>query len=134
MPFDALTLGAVRRDLARRLLQARLDRIFQPGRSELVFVWRRGNEQYRMQFGAEAPGPWLGLVDSSPENPANPPAFCMLLRKYLSGGRLLRLVQPPFERRIALVFEHYDELVGLAERALHLELMGRRGNAVLTEA
>ncbi|MGE5549442.1 MAG: NFACT family protein [Bacteroidota bacterium] len=133
MPLDALSLAAIRQDLETKIIQARCERIFQPGRGDLLFLLRKGAEQYRLYFSADTPCPWLGLADSLPGNPANPPAFCMLLRKYLAGGRILRLTQPPYERLVSLGVEHYDELTGLSERTLHLELMGRRGNAVLVD-
>ncbi|MCL6615286.1 MAG: NFACT family protein, partial [Firmicutes bacterium] len=133
MGLDALVLAGLRRELEGRLLGARLERLFQPYRGDLLFSFRKGNEGYRLYFSADTPLPWVGLVEAAPENPASAPAFCMLLRKYLLGGRLLGVAQPVFERRLCLVFERYEEGIGPSTGHLHLELMGRRGNAVLVD-
>ena len=133
MPLDALTIAALRQDLGRRILQARIEKIFQPNRGDLLFLLRKGAMQYRLYFSSDTPNAWLGLIASAPDNPPSAPAFCMLLRKYLAGGRIIALTQPPFERLLDLTVEHYDEAEGLAERILHFEFMGRRGNAILTD-
>lgn len=134
MTLDAPLLAALRRDLEERILHARIDRIHQPNRGDLLFTLRKGAVRHLLYFSADTPGPWLGLVPGAPENPASAPAFCMLLRKYLAGGRIIGLVQPSFERLLSLRVEHFDETTGLAARLLHLEFMGRRGNAVLVDA
>ncbi|MGE5529108.1 MAG: NFACT family protein [Patescibacteria group bacterium] len=134
MPLDALAIAAVRGDLERRIIHARIERVAQPGRGELLFTLRRGAAAHLLRFSADLPWPWVGLVRTPPPSPANPPSFCMLLRKYLGGGRLLRLAQPPCERLLGLVVEHYDEIGAVAEFTLWLELFGRRGNAVLVNA
>lgn len=133
MGLDALVIAGLRRELEGRLLGARLERLFQPYRGDLLFSFRKGNEGYRLYFSADTPLPWVGLVEAAPENPASAPAFCMLLRKYLLGGRLLGVAQPVFERRLCLIFERYEEGIGPSTGHLHLELMGRRGNAVLVD-
>ena len=59
--------------------------------------------------------------------------FCMLLRKHLSGARLLELVQPPMERVVDLRLEALDELGDRVERRLVLEAMGRHSNLILLD-
>ncbi|MGQ9780541.1 MAG: Rqc2 family fibronectin-binding protein [Bacillota bacterium] len=133
MSLDALVIAGLRRELEGRLLGARLERLFQPYRGDLLFSFRKGNEGYRLYFSADTPLPWVGLVETAPENPASAPSFCMLLRKYLLGSRLLRVDQPGGERRLALAFEGYEEVSGPCSYFLYLEFMGRRGNAVLVD-
>ena len=41
--------------------------------------------------------------------------FCMLLRKHLSGGRILSIAQPHLERVVEIRLEALDELGGRAE-------------------
>ena len=44
------------------------------------------------------------------ENPAEPPMFCMLLRKHLVGARITGISQPDFERMLVLDLDGLDEL------------------------
>lgn len=57
--------------------------------------------------------------------------FCMLLRKHLSGGRLMGVSQPPMERCAVFTFECMDEMGDLVQRKLIAELMGRTCNLYL---
>ena len=59
--------------------------------------------------------------------------FCMLLRKHLTGGRILEIVQPPMERLLDFRLETVDELGDKVERRLILECMGRRANLILLD-
>lgn len=132
MQLDAVGVAAIRKELADRLLNARLERITQPSRGDLLFALRKGTLQYRLFF-SETPRPWLGLIEKTPANPASPPAFCMLLRKYLPGGRIVRILQPSFEKRLSLAVEHFENVGGLIEYCLHFELMGRHGNVIIAD-
>ena len=59
--------------------------------------------------------------------------FCMLLRKYLAGGKILALHQPPMERLAELVVEATNEMGDKVRRRLVLEAMGRRTNLLLLD-
>ena len=65
------------------------------------------------------------------ENPAQPPMFCMLLRKHLTGGRIVSLTQPPMERLVDLCLDCTDEMGEPVQKHLVLELMGRNSNLIL---
>jgi predicted ribosome quality control (RQC) complex YloA/Tae2 family protein len=75
----------------------------------------------------------MQLTDLPRENPAEPPMFCMLLRKYLAGGKILEIKQPPMERLAELVIEASNEMGDKVIRRLILEAMGRRTNLVLLD-
>ena len=78
--------------------------------------------------------PRIQLTNLSFENPAQPPMFCMLLRKHLTGGRLVSITQPPMERLAELTFDCIDEMGTPCQKKLILELMGRNSNLILTGA
>ena len=59
--------------------------------------------------------------------------FCMLLRKHLSGGKLISVAQPPMERMAIFTFACTDELGYPEERKLIAELMGRTCNIYLVD-
>ncbi len=60
--------------------------------------------------------------------------FCMLLRKHLTGGRLVSISQPPLERLVELTFDCIDEMGTPCQKKLILELMGRNSNLILAGA
>ncbi len=107
MPLDAICLSAVVRETAAQVENTRIEKIQQPARDQVVLLLRGGR---RLLLCAGATQPRLHLTALLRDNPSQPPMFCMLLRKHLSGARLLELVQPPMERVVDLRLEALDEL------------------------
>ena len=131
MPFDALTLKAVCAELEAALLDCRVDKIHQPTRDAVVLHLRSREGTRRLYICANPGYPRLHLTEMTTENPAQPPMFCMLLRKHLLGGRLIAVEQAGLERCAALRFACTDELGVPAEKRLMAELMGRTSNLIL---
>ena len=133
MPLDALCLSGVVHELQNALSGAKIDKIYQPGRDEVVLALRAPAGNVKLLLSANPSPPRAHLTQISRENPDKPPMFCMLLRKHLSGARLLELVQPPMERVVDLRLEALDELGDRVERRLVLEAMGRHSNLILLD-
>ena len=132
MPFDAIFLTAVIREL-QPLLGSRVDKIQQPSR-DTVLLHLRGRGSGKLLLSANVNRPRIHLTEASFENPAQPPMFCMLLRKHLTVGRLQEIQQPPAERSVSLIFDCTDEMGIPCRKSLILELMGRNSNLILTGA
>lgn len=130
MPFDAIFLTAVAQELRSQVVGARVDKIQQPAR-DMVLLTLRGKE--KLLLSANGSRPRIQLTKASYENPAQPPMFCMLLRKHLSGGRIAALRQPMAERCIEIAFDCTDEMGEPCRKSLILELMGRNSNLILTD-
>ena len=133
MPLDALCLSGVVHELQNALSGAKIDKIYQPGRDEVVLALRAPAGNVKLLLSANPSHPRAHLTQISRENPDKPPMFCMLLRKHLSGARLLELVQPRMERVVDLRLEALDELGDRVERRLVLEAMGRHSNLILLD-
>ena len=133
MPLGALCLSGVVHELQNALSGAKIDKIYQPGRDEVVLALRAPAGNVKLLLSANPSHPRAHLTQISRENPDKPPMFCMLLRKHLSGARLLELVQPPMERVVDLRLEALDELGDRVERRLVLEAMGRHSNLILLD-
>ena len=133
MPMDALCLSAVCREVEPAVLGGRIDKIYQPSRDEILLQIRGRAGSCRLLLSANPSRPRLQLTDLPRENPAEPPMFCMLLRKYLAGGKILALRQPPMERLAELVVEAANEMGDKVRRRLVLEAMGRRTNLLLLD-
>ena len=110
MPFDAIFLSAVTQELQQPLQGAKVDKIYQPERDTLVLQLRGSQGAKRLLLTANPTHPRLQLTALSLENPAQPPMFCMLLRKHLCGGRLRSITQQPMERAVCLTFDCTDEM------------------------
>lgn len=133
MPLDAICLTAVLDELRQAVQGGKIDKIYQPGRNEIVMAVRGPAGNVKLLFSANPGHPRVQLTALSRENPDTPPMFCMLLRKHLTGARILDITQPSMERLVSFRLETLDELGGHAERTLILECMGRRANLILLE-
>jgi len=136
MAFDNYVVGAVALELNNVLAGGRVERIYQPEREELIFCVNRPPFEgrppgrYNLLISANAGRPLIYLADRREAGPEVPPAFCMLLRKYLIGARIESVTQVPKERIIRFEFLTSSEL-GLKEnRTLVFELMGKHSNIV----
>ncbi len=130
MPFDAICLQAVLGQLRREILGVRIDKVQQPARDQIVLLLR-GNRRLLLNAGANAPR--IQLTSRPRENPAEPPMFCMLLRKHLVGARVAEITQPPLERLARLELDVTDDFGRPGRRTLVLEAMGRRSNLILLD-
>ena len=93
MPLDAICLTAVVEELKKTLVGGKVDKIYQPTRDEVILNIRAG-ENVKLLLAGSPTAPRLHLTRLPRENPAQPPMFCMLLRKHLTGGRILAIEQP----------------------------------------
>lgn len=137
MPLDAICVTALRQELEDAVVGARIDKIHQPGRDEIVLSLRtrspEGHKNEKLLLSANPQQPRAHFSTVPRENPEVAPMFCMLLRKHLSGARILAVGQPPMERLLEFHLEALDELGFRVERRLILEMMGRQANLILVD-
>ena len=131
MAFDAFFLTSVLEEIRSRCLGARVDKLHQPSRDTLILHLRCQQGREKLLFVANPTAPRLHLTSASPENPAEPPMFCMLLRKHLLGARLSGIFQPEMERAAVFTFDCTDEMGFPVQKRLVAELMGRTCNLYL---
>ncbi len=131
MPLDAVFLSHLSGELCTTLLGAKIDKIHQPARDEIILALRGPQGGARLLLSANPSHPRAHITTAPSENPASPPMFCMLLRKHLVGGRLTQITQPPMERVLDFGFQCTNDFGDTVTRHLILELMGRNSNLVL---
>lgn len=133
MAFDAIVTRAMVKELNDLILLGKIDKIYQPIRDELVINihTKRGNK--RIFASASSNAPRLHFIDYNTANPATPFAFCMLLRKHLSGGRIIAIKQKDCERIIEFSFETLNELGFTLGKKLIFETMGKHSNIILVD-
>ena len=133
MAFDAFFLSAVLDEIRQEALSARVEKLYQPSRDTVILQLKCPGGRQKLMFVLNPSAPRLHLTSASPENPAEPPMFCMLLRKHLSGARLSEIAQLPMERCAIFTFDCIDELGDPVQKQLVAELMGRTCNLYLLD-
>ncbi|MBQ5662121.1 MAG: NFACT family protein, partial [Clostridia bacterium] len=130
MAFDAGMLYCVLSEIRARSIGARVEKVFQPERDEIVLLLRGPDGGSRLLINAGSSNPRLGFTAVQKENPASPPMLCMLLRKHLQGAKLVDARQAGFERVAYLEFEGRDEMGFSCRRFLIVEIMGKYSNLI----
>ena len=133
MPMDGFTLSFLEKELKKALVDGRVDKITQPERDTLVLALRSQGENHRLLLCANANQARVQLTAQVYENPAQPPMFCMLMRKHLLGSRVVSLEQIRGDRMLSIVFEGMGELGDIVQKTLYLEIMGRHSNLILVD-
>ena len=134
MPLDAVTVSALTRELRERIEGGRIDKVQQPERDMLLISLRAKGDNLRLVIAAGTGNARVHLTSGGFENPAEPPMFCMLMRKHLVGARILSVEQPELDRMVVLTLDTHDELGISAEKKLVVELIGRSSNVILVGA
>ena len=133
MPMDGLTLGFAAEELNRMLAGGRVDRVSQPERDTVILTVRAGGENRQLLLCASPNNPRCHLTSNRFPNPLEPPALCMLLRKQLTGGRILEVRQAGGDRVIHVELDTISEMGDHEPRRLVLEVMGRHSNLMLLD-
>ncbi len=133
MALEAICVTALAGELRQTLTGGKVDKIYQPTRDEVVLHMRTGQGNVKLLLSANPQHPRAHLTRITRENPEQPPMFCMLLRKYFVGGRILEISQPPMERLLDFRFETLNELGDRVERRLVLECIGRKANLIMLD-
>lgn len=130
MALDGFVISNIVTELNETILNARISKIAQPENDELLFTLKGQNGQYRLAVSASASLPFLYLTNNNKPSPLTAPNFCMVLRKHIANGRIVRIYQPHMERIIHFDIEHLDELGDLCQKTLIVELMGKHSNII----
>jgi predicted ribosome quality control (RQC) complex YloA/Tae2 family protein len=131
MALDGLVLSSIVYTMHLSLHGGRIDKIFQPDRHTIIIIVRQPGANIRMLASSDAQQARIQLTHIQQENPDTPPAFCMLLRKYLENGRIVAVKQQNLDRIVHLTIENWDEEGGISSRTLICEIMGKHSNMIL---
>ena len=134
MAFDGIIIANLVKDLNKYILNGRISKIAQPENDELLLTIKGNEGQVRLLLSASASLPLVYLTEQNKPSPMTAPNFCMLLRKHISGGRIVEVSQPGMERIINLRIEHLDEMGDLCRKTLIVEIMGKHSNIIFCDA
>ena len=133
MALDGAMLHLIKKELEQGILDAKVDKVFQPSREMLILAMRGKNKNRKLLISASANSARIHFTEHAVENPAQPPMLCMLLRKRLCGARLSAIEQPGLERVLLLKFDAHNELGDEITLTVAVEIMGRHSNIVLID-
>ena len=133
MALDGITIAAVVRELNTKITSGRVDKIYQPEKDEVIINIRARGSNHKLLLTANPSHPRICLTDEAKTNPVDAPLFCMLMRKHLSGGKILDIVQEDFERIVKIHVESMSEMGDLSVKTLIIEIMGKHSNIILAD-
>lgn len=133
MPFDAGVMSAVVKQLRDTVIGARVDKIYQPERDEIILGVRTQGESRKLLLSASAGNSRVSFTTAERENPMQPPMFCMLLRKHLSGAHILDIKQIGFDRAVEIKLSSTDEMGYSSVKYLVCEIMGTYSNVIFLD-
>lgn len=134
MAFDACMMRAVLSEFASQFPEAKIEKVLQPQNDEIDLVVHHGRTSRRLVLNVGPNAPRLQLSDIAKENPLKAPMFCMLLRKYFLGARIVGVEQLGFDRIAVFNVACYDEMGFPTEKKIICEIMGKYANLIVTDA
>ncbi|MDF2877688.1 MAG: Fibronectin-binding domain protein [Clostridia bacterium] len=133
MALDGIVLANIVHELGTSLINGRIDKIYQIEKEDILLSVRNNSTSYKLLLTANSNYPRLHLSTLAKNPSLEPPMFCMMLRKHINGGRILRIEQPHFERIVKIDIEATNELGDKEVKTLIIEIMGRHSNIMLVK-
>lgn len=134
MAFDGIVIASLVDELNRTVLGCKISKIAQPESDELLLTIKGNGATYKLLLSASASLPFVYLTDENKIAPLTAPTFCMVLRKHIANGKIIRIFQPGMERIIHFEIEHLNELGDLCTKELIIELMGKHSNIIFCDS
>lgn len=134
MALDGIFLRHIKNEIETEAIGARVSQIYQPNRDELIFALRSFSGNKKLLISSRANSPRVNFCLDTPENPAQPPMFCMLLRKRIGGGKLVSVRQNECDRVLFLDFECINELGDEETITVVCEIMGMYSNVIIVNS
>lgn len=133
MPFDGIVTHAVTEELKQELIPGKITKIYQPTNTELVITVRSQRKNHTLLLSIHPTYARIHLTADAYKNPQEPPMFCMVLRKHLSGAVIESLEQYGMERIITFSIKSRNEIGDETQKELIIELMGKHSNVMLVD-
>ena len=133
MPLDGISVRCLAQELSSSLIGSSIQKIFQPGKEVLIFHMKLYKSTEKLLFSAGGAAARCQITATAPDNPIDAPMFCMLLRKHLTGAKLMEIKQLGYERVLHFIFNAKNELGDSVTRTIVCEMMGKYSNIILLD-
>lgn len=133
MAFDGVTTKIVINELDSAILNSRIEKIYIPNHNEVwLYLHTQNRKNVKLLISVDANNCRFHLSNQSRNNPEKAPQFCMVLRKYLIGAKLISIFQIGLDRIVNFTFETINDFGDIVKMTLIVELMGKYSNVILT--
>ncbi|MDE5605644.1 MAG: NFACT family protein [Eubacterium sp.] len=131
MALDGIFLHHLKNEIEAFAVGARIEKIYQPSKEELVFSLRSREGAKKLLLSCRADSARIHYTDFPPENPSKPPMLCMLFRKHLTSSKITAVTQNGLERIVKISVDAINELGDSVTLTIVVEIMGRYSNVIL---
>lgn len=134
MALDGIFLFSILEELKDKILNARVEKINQPEKDEILLLVNNGKKNYKLLISSSPTYPKIHFTEVNKTNPAAPPVFCMLLRKHLLGAKIKNIRQLQTDRIVFIDFITEDDFGFDSEYTMVIEIMGKHSNISLVRS
>ena len=131
--MDLFVVHGIVEELKREITGASVTKVFQMNRTDLLFRLRRQGEEKQLLISTHPDFYRLHLTEKKYANPMVPPRFCTYLRKHLTGARVDRVTQDPYERIVRVGLKKMIDAGVVRDLVLIAELVGKGSNVLLLD-
>ncbi len=133
MAFDGFVTHGIVAELCEKIVGGKIDKIYQPEKDEIILTVRTREGLFRVVLSAATSNPRIHLTEITRQNPITAPLFCMIMRKHLSGGKIINISQSGFDRVVKIDIECYTEMGDLTQKSIIIEIMGKHSNIIIIQ-
>ena len=133
MNLEGIAIYALTEYLKREITGSRIFKIGMPANHIVYFSLKREHDAIHIIIDVNPVSPAVRLTAKAPDNPQEPPAFCMLLRKHLEEGKITRIRQYGLDRVIELEISLLGRNRQIITKQIIIELTGKNANLIFAE-
>ena len=133
MGSDLITLNALAKELNSKIKGAKIQKITQPEKDEIRLFIHTFSTNACLVISCNSQVPRCHLTKAKNDNPLSAPAFCMLLRKYITNATIEDVSIYNADRIIKIRMSARDELKDINTYFLYVEIMSRYSNIIFTD-
>ncbi|MBQ4275594.1 MAG: NFACT family protein [Lachnospiraceae bacterium] len=133
MAYDGFCIRRIVNEYNTMLTDGKISKIQVINKYDVIFTVKKGSDTYNVFASANPSMAYTYITDKKVEAPKNALNFCMVLRKYIANGKIIKVTQDGNERIIAFYIEHMNEMGDKSIKKLVLELMGKHSNIILVD-
>lgn len=133
MSLDGISMHPLAIELDRAITGGRIDKINQPNKQSIILSVRQPGKNYLVHISINPQNPAVHIIEKAPDNPPEPPMFCMVLRKHIETARIARVYQHSLDRIIILDMDVLAAGGQIVTKSLVVELMGKYSNIILVQ-
>ena len=133
MSLDGISMHPLAIELDRAITGGRIDKINQPNKQSVILSVRQPGKNYLVHISINPQNPAVHIIEKAPDNPPEPPMFCMVLRKHIETARIARIYQHSLDRIIILDMDVLAAGGQIVTKSLVVELMGKYSNIILVQ-